>query len=221
MADNEVNDQAPAAEPVLEAVADEGPLIEEMDDIDEQPQPILQHLALAPHQQQTPFSTLALLYAIQCLRLAFLLLNTGYTVTKRVSKGLIRSLQEEVYVFFANTPYAYRMQDTVLTGPGVPPVQWYYKASTKQFISGALYNATDDYVFHHLPYLSAEIKYNNLNLYDISEFLEGIRWAGEQAPTPAVLLSVWSLTSGVVLNTNGFSLAVISEQGQEQTIALG
>lgn len=226
MADDQVTSSA-AGQPLLEPISPPPQDHLEEEDLSgahvptgQEPVDVPLHLTNPVAHHALSYSTLALLYTFQCIRALILFLDSSYRVTKKVGKGVLRSLQEEVYIFFEGLPFAYRLQDTVVTGPGIRPVQWYYNAGTKQFVAGNLYDSSDDYALQHLPYLSAQIKYNNLNLYDVSEFFEGIRWAGVEAPTPAVLLAAWSLSSGVVLNTQGFSLAVISEQGEEEMIPL-
>lgn len=158
------------------------------------------------------------------------------TTTQTISVGVMRSLQSQTYVFFQGSNYPYRLQDFSTTGPGVAPVEWYYDADKKVFLSSNLYNTTTEYTAQHLEWLSGQIKYNNLVLYDITEFLQEVKWAcnlgpgdaracnlgpgaGNSKPSAARVLSAWSIHSGIVLNfVEGITLATINEDGTESIL---
>jgi hypothetical protein len=126
-----------------------------------------------------------------------------------------------MYVFFQNSNYPYRSQEITLAGPGIAPIDWYYNADKMLFVSYPVYNTSSLYETHHLEWLSGQVRYNDLVLYDITEFLQQVRWAGSARPSPARVLAAWSLHSGIVLNaTEGLTLQVISEDGSESSLRL-
>ena len=100
------------------------------------------------------------------LQLLWTLFSRASTTTQKVSMGVLRSIQTQMYVFFQGSYYPYRAQTTMLAGPGIAPVEWYYNADTKVFISSTVYNSTNEYQTYHLEWLAAEVKYNDLVLYD-------------------------------------------------------
>jgi hypothetical protein len=161
------------------------------------------------------------LHTLLFLQLVWTFLSRAASTTQTLSVGVVRSLQTQLYVFFQNIPYPYRAQTTTLAGPGVPPVEWYYNADTKVFLCSNLYNTTHEYHTHHLEWLSGEIRYNDLVLYDVSEYLQQVRWAGTARPNPSVLLAAWSIHSGIVLNLrDGLVLQTINEDGSESSLQL-
>jgi hypothetical protein len=161
------------------------------------------------------------IHALLFLQLAWTLLSRAASTTQTLSLGVVRSFQTQLYVFFQNIPYPYRAQTTTLAGPGVPPIEWYYNADTKVFLSSTIYNTTHEYHTHHLEWLSGEIRYNDLVLYDVSEYLQQVRWAGTARPNPSVLLAAWSIHSGIVLNLrDGLILKTINEDGSESSLQL-
>ena len=141
-----------------------------------------------------------------------------------VTQGVKKTFQDEQFVFFKDTSYPYLLSDIKLNSPGVPDVEWYYNSKTHTFLTARLYNNSQAYHPHHIPYLTAEIRYNNLVLYDISEFINSVRWAGEESeamPNLDHLISVWSLSSGIVLQRSaGMTLSVINTDGAEVQIPL-
>jgi hypothetical protein len=183
---------------------------------------------VGPHLQIRPHHEVAWQYTQQLALQTFLFLQGVWnflsyvaSTTQTVSKGVVRSVQAQLYVFFEHSNYPYRAQEIRLTGPGVAPVEWYYNADKSMFISSALYNTTTDYETNHLEWLCGQIKYNNLVLYDISEFLQQIRWAGRAKPSVHRVLAAWSLHSGIVLNAGeGLTLQTINEDGTESTLLL-
>jgi hypothetical protein len=136
-----------------------------------------------------------------------------------LSKSVLRAVQPKLYVFFEGSSYPYRLQDYTLAGPGIAPVEWFYNADTKVFVDSRIYNSSLEYPTQHFEWLSGEIKYNNLVLHDISDFLQEIRWAGTQKPSCSRVLAAWSLSSGIVLNPKeGLSLHTINQDGSESAL---
>ena len=146
-------------------------------------------------------------------------LSQAASTSQTIGRGVLRSLQTPLYIFFKGSSYPYRMQDYSLTGPGVAPIEWYYNAETKRFASSLVANTPNEYMTHHFEWLSGQIKYNDLVLYDISDYLQQARWAGTVRPSISHVLAAWSLHSGIVLNVvDGLTLQVIKSDGTEATL---
>jgi len=163
---------------------------------------------------------------------ALVTFNFLWTVTKSVTeftytvgKSVWRTLQPDTYYFFQGYDAAYKASDYTRSGPGVPPVEWLYDSKKKTFM-----NPMGSQRSHHLPWLSAEIKHMNLNLYDITEFVESIRYFHDEGssvpsatsvPSAEHVLSAWSLESGILLDKSGsLVLSVIDENGDGEEIPL-
>lgn len=143
------------------------------------------------------------------------------SATATVSTSVVRGLQSHMYVFFQGSPYPYRLQDYVVSGPGVPPIEWYYDADKKIFLSANLYNTSTEFDLHHFEWLSGQVKYNDLLLQDISDYIEDAKWAGTTRPSPAVILSAWSLHSGLVLHlSEGLRLHTINQDASESVLPI-
>lgn len=138
----------------------------------------------------------------------------GFTGT--FVKNIQRSFEPNVFVFFKDSYYAYRLADLQLNAPGSAEVEWYYDAERKLFFQPPAGPGST----RHFPYLSAEIKYNDLSLYDISEFIESMHWSGEEAPSADHILGVWMMQKGIVLSKRHLSLSVINEEGDTVSVAL-
>lgn len=138
----------------------------------------------------------------------------GFTGT--LLKNIHRSFEPSIFVFFTDSYYAYRLADLQLNAPGSAEVEWYYDAERKLFFqpNGEIHGAK------HFPYLSAEIKYNDLSLYDISEFIEPMHWCGQEAPSADHILAVWMMQKGIVLSKRHLSLSVINEEGDTVLVPL-
>lgn len=138
-----------------------------------------------------------------------------------VSKNIVRSFQPHIYVFFQGSNYPYRLQEYSIAGPGVAPVEWFFDSDQQLFLASNVYNTTTEYDTKHFEWLSGQIKYNGLVLYDITEFIQEVKWAGTSRPSPARILSAWSLSSGIVLNfSEGLTLCTINEDGTESVLSL-
>jgi hypothetical protein len=236
MADNEMNERstpAPQNDEVSTSTqttqevtqtsqaVDEAPMTqqqEEKEEEDEVPQPLV---VQAPPQINYMW-LYAQSFGIQTffwLQMLWTALSYLGNKTAVVSKSVIRGLQSKTFVFFQDSNYPYRLQDYTVAGPGIAPVEWYYDADKKLFISNTLYNTSSEYTSHHISWLAGEIKYNDLVLYDVSDFLEQVKWAGTTKPSVARVLSAWSLHSGIVLNgKEGLSLHTINEDGTESAL---
>lgn len=159
------------------------------------------------------------IHAFLWLQVLWRIVSSATATTQTVSKGVLRSLQAQQYIFFERSNYPYRLQDYSITGPGIAQVEWYYDADTKLFVSSTLYNTTTGYTKHHLEWLCGQIRYNNLVLYDISDFLQQVKWAGTTRPSAARVMAAWSLSSGIVLSgMEGITLQTINEDGSESVL---
>ncbi len=179
------------------------------------------HLQLPPHEVVWQYTQRFGIQALLWIQILWNILSYMATTTQTITKGVVRSIQDKTYVFFEGSNYAYRLQDLSLNGPGVAPVEWYYDADKKLFLSASLYNSTTEYTTQHLEWLCGQIRYNNLTLYDISDYLQQTRWAGRTKPSVARVLAAWSLHTGVVLSgMEGISLQTINEDGTESVLSL-
>jgi hypothetical protein len=96
-------------------------------------------------------------------------------------------------------------------GPGVPPVSWVYNLETN-----ILSNNTSE-PLKNIPWLSANIRFNGLNLYSLDDFISEIKYSTtSDVPCPAVIVGAWSLCTGIVLdNQVELELSIITEEGDE------
>lgn len=166
----------------------------------------------------------SVLYFLRFMNLTGQFLQFLWLLFGNIGKGIRKTVKDDIYVFFKDSSYPYSVLDVQLSGSGTPEIEWYYNASTHTFLTSRLYANSQSYHTHHIPYLTAEVKYNDLILYDISDFINSVRWAGEESePMPNVdhLISAWSLSSGVVLKRSPqMNLCVINTDGEEVKIPL-
>jgi hypothetical protein len=133
-----------------------------------------------------------------------------------VLRHLSRAFEPELYIFFKDSFYPYRLADCRLNQPGTAEVDWYYDDDRKLFFKPSA-NQTQQ---KHFPYLSTEIKYNDLTLYNISDFVECMYWSGETAPSADHILSIWMMKRGIILSKVHLSLSVINEEGETVSILM-
>ena len=161
---------------------------------------------------------------LRFLTLSAQALQVLWNLCANIGKGVKKTFQEEQVVFFRGSCYPYRLSEIHLNAPGVPEIEWYYNSTSNTFVSARLYNNSAHYATHHIPYLTAEVKYNDLVLYDISDFINRVRWAGEDGegmPNVDHLVSAWTLSSGIVLQRSpAMNLAVINTDGDEVRLPL-
>lgn len=172
-------------------------------------------------QSCTPSSTELAIKLVICMNHTWTFISfLGNTLVK-IGKGVKKAFEPENYVFFRDSNFPHRITDVKLSGPGIAPIQWHYDAINKTFISNALFETSQEYNTKHLPFLTGEVKYNDLPLYDISDFIETVRWAAEpneQHPSIPVIFGAWSLHSGVVLHASeALKLEVINDEGDSKT----
>lgn len=172
----------------------------------------------------------SVVYFLRFMNLTGQFLQFLWLLFGNIGKGIRKSVKDDIYVFFKDSSYPYSVLDVQLTGSGTPEIEWYYNASTRTFLTSRLYTNSQTYHTHHIPYLTAEVKYNDLILYDISDFINSVRWAGvddpsghqsETMPNVDHLISAWSLSSGVVLKrSSSMNLCVINTDGEEVKLPL-
>jgi hypothetical protein len=106
------------------------------------------------------------------------------------------------YLFF----YEYNvpcLRSTVnVEASGSAKVEWIYDADKRVFYQ---YDYANKYREHpsRLPVLSIEVIENNKVLYDLTDFLDTLRFVscGDSAPSIEQLIGAWSLSSGIILDT--------------------
>jgi hypothetical protein len=162
------------------------------------------------------------LHSLLFLQFLWTFLSRAASTAHTVSMSVVHSLQPQLYVFFQGCVYPYnKAQMASLAGPGIPQIEWYYNADKKLFLSSNVYNSTNEYQTHHLEWLAAEVKYNDLVLYDVTDFIQQVKWAGAEKPNASLVLAAWSIHSGIVLNLReGLVLKTINEDGTESLLPL-
>lgn len=226
MADHQVDQVDQVDQVNTEPLRNANPLPESDTEVEERAPQDVPHTG--PHIQAQPHYEVAWLYAqrfglhaLLWFQVLWTLASRVASTTQTVSMSVVRSLQTQLYVFFQGSSYPYRAQTTTLAGPGIAPIEWYYNADTKTFLTSTVYNSTNEYETHHLEWLAGEVKYNDLVLYDVSDFLQQVRWAGVERPSAALVMAAWSIHSGIVLNfRDGLTLKTINEDGTETSLAL-
>ncbi len=221
MADNQVDTQVATEETSTQSVVEPVAQVPPVDDVEEE----VEEEEEEEEEEEAPNFNYSLalakfgLHTLLFVQSVWGFLYQAVSTGEAIGRGVLRSLQTPLYIFFKGSSHPYRMQDYSLTGPGVAPIEWYYNAETKRFVSRLLYTTTNEYNTHHLEWLSGQIKYNDLVLYDITDYLQQVRWAGVTRPSTSHVLAAWSLHSGIVLNTvDGLTLQVINSDGTEATL---
>jgi hypothetical protein len=178
----------------------------------------------APQLHLTDIYIQSMVYVFRFLTVSAQFLQFLWVLFGNVGRGVKRSFQDDIYVFFKGSSYPYYINDVQLNRSGMPEIEWYYNAATNTFLTSRLYTNSQSYHTHHIPFLTAEVKYNDLTLYDVSEFMNSVRWAGEDGepmPDVNILMSAWSLSSGIVLKrSDQMNLVVINTDGIETNVPL-
>lgn len=158
------------------------------------------------------------LHALRIYTHAIIAAENTVFVTKKTYLALSNAFTDEEYVFFKNDPVPYSRQKVLLSGPATSEPEWTYNLTRNTFTAA---NRSARYA--RLPWLSAIIKYNDMKLYSLDEFIDTLRFSevGSTPPDAPTLLSAWSLFSGVVLDKSlEMSLLVIDQEGNEERFTL-
>lgn len=156
-------------------------------------------------------------YSLIFINTSIMFLSILWNLVNRMRKNVSKSFGKDVYVFFERNDTPYHTADFKTSGPGISPVAWYYDSKTKTFSNPTFCTST-----HHFPMLTAQIKYGDMLLYDISEFVDTLRYnSAGTVPQPELILAAWSLESGVVLSkSNTLKLSTITDEGDNREIPL-
>jgi hypothetical protein len=159
-------------------------------------------------------------WTLVALRLLFFVqtvVDVTVSGTKRAAKLAIEYTRPNEWLFFDGSAIpvpGWKFQEGKA---GSAEVAWRFCPDTCSF-----YHEAGQLTTERINWLSAEVKYNNISLYSLDEFIERVRYFGNESPSPSVLLGAWSVLSGVVLSqTLGLTLAVIDENGEEKTFPAG
>lgn len=160
------------------------------------------------------------LLALRTWTLLHSALRTGVWASKKTYTAVTDAFSEETYIFFKGDSTPYHARHVVVDGPGIATVHWTYNKNTKTFKSSTASSQTHAKC---LEWLSASIQYNGLNLYSLDDVIEGTKYYDSNGTMPSndILISSWSLTSGIVLDKSiDLKLFMIHSDGREETVSL-
>ena len=158
------------------------------------------------------------LHALRIYVAALNAIDTTTYVSKKTYLALSNAVNDEQYIFFKNDPVPYPLQKVVSSGPATCEPKWTYNLTKNTFTAS---NRSGRYV--KLPWLSAVIKYNDMRLYSLDEFVDTVRFSESNGipPDAQTLLSAWSLFTGNVLDKNlEMNLLIIDGEGNEERFVL-
>lgn len=136
----------------------------------------------------------------------------------KAAQGAYRGVQNQSYLFFEHSTVPYQASHVKLNTPGAPTVEWTYDFDSRTFRSSS---ASADEHPKHMPYLTAEVYHQELSLYDLTEFVQGLHYTGTTAPSVRHILAAWFLHTGILLDLSlPMSLKVFTEEGEEKTVSL-
>ncbi len=164
-----------------------------------------------------PNAATILMWTIHFTSLAYTAIDTVLHYTGKIARGIYRSVQTETYYFFKGSYVPYDSRHVKLNVAGVPHVEWYYNPDTKVFSKEEATGQPK-----HFPYLTAEVYHDTLSLYDLTSFVESVKWTGgDSAPSPNHILAAWFLATGILLDpTLPLVLQVIDEEGNTQRLRI-
>jgi hypothetical protein len=126
-----------------------------------------------------------------------------------------RAIQANEYVFYDGYSTAFPSYTVKRLGPGIPAVSWTFDADKLIF-----YKDETNTEYQSLPWLTASIEYNGMNLYSMDDFVSEVRYSGSDAPSPSILIGGWILKTGNVLDQNlDIAIRVITEDGEEMLVS--
>lgn len=116
--------------------------------------------------------------------------------TIKTSKFIYNSFGENTYVFFEGSDIPVRLEDYKQSAVGTPPVVAFYDRDKKM-----IYTNRSCTTPHTLFIDSAKIYYNDVCMYDITDFFETISYCGDRhVPSLQVWIGVWCLEKGIYLD---------------------
>jgi len=167
-------------------------------------------------------STNALLWMLR-------LYNTIYTYTsstidygKSVYECVLDAFSTKIYVLFEDimTPYLVSRVNVAASSSAVP--QWYYLPEKNAFVQWELGQPVESLMMNaqevrSLSVLSMEIHHEESVVYDLTDFLEGVRVYRSSPgvePSVAHILGAWSTSSGIVLDRKReFIVSMVADSG--------
>jgi hypothetical protein len=143
-----------------------------------------------------------------------------YSFTVRTTQRVALLTYEQKYVFFTGYTTPYDANKVALNKPGIPSIAWVYNLETN-VISDSAATSTATRNVKSLPWLSAAIRYNGLQLYSLDGFINTVKYSSERAmPPPAIIVGSWTIQTGIVLdNKLTLSLFVITDHGEEREVS--
>lgn len=129
------------------------------------------------------------------------------------------------YTFFEGNPTPYLENELAKTSLISAAPEWYYSPDEMLFVQSGLeelkgYAAKDltTRQKRHIPFLSADIQEGDAVHYDLTDFVEQVRWVARSpssGPTVSQLVAAWSIHSGVIPDTRrNFTLHWINTSGE-------
>lgn len=203
------------------------PILEEKTDIpvspeivSEQESPVTTTLVVFRKVATHAYNELPL-YTLVTFNTSVMILSFIWDIISRVGKNLLKSVKTDTYVFFDKNYTPYHTSDFKICGPGIAPLAWNYSSDNRTFTTPNLNE--DGIVLHHLPFLAAQIKYGDLILYDITDFVGRVKCFSQRnvTPSPELIVAAWSLESGIVVSQTGLiQLSIITDEGDSKNIPL-
>jgi hypothetical protein len=194
--------------------------IEEIEEIKDVQSPVATTLVVFRQVATHAYKELPL-YTLVTFNATMMILTAIWDILSRVTKNVVKSIKTDTYVFFDKNYTPYHTSDFKTTGPGIAPIAWHYSSDSLTFSTPNLDEV--GIVLHPLPFLAAQIKYGDLILYDITEFVGKIKCFSQRhdTPSPELIVAAWSLESGIVVSQTGLiQLSIITDEGDSKNIPL-
>jgi len=125
----------------------------------------------------------------------------------------------EYYIFFKNSAYPYLLSNTHPWATGSAAPEFVYWSQSKIFmpwVSNDVYYVSPKEDGKTLPLLSLDLvnTSDDTVAYDLTDFIEGVRYMGESIPTLNQVIAVWTLASNVVPNLAEMKIRYVNEDGE-------
>lgn len=166
----------------------------------------------------TPWISNNILKIIRFINTVLNIAQNSLTITKKIGTAVVKTFKPDIYIFFKGNMIPYHINDILHEGNGIAPIEWTYDANSYMFVNSKIDVLNTKTT---LPWLSAEIKLNESVLYDLTDFINSIKYSGVYNPSLYHILSVWTIETGVVLDKKiAFTFETINEDGDTNTILL-